>query len=240
MVYLLLITLGIPYRLWPESDWFFFESLYVQFPRHQSVKGQLCCPHFFPYFNPHFFPYFSLQLFPYFSIYYSVQLAYIIWQIIIYMYRTRIMREFICFYLLSMYSILVKSIYNIQNSRPRYSAIHTIFWHRGHSYIFFVHNSWYNPVFFDLLVDPWNNFLVVQTKANDDLGLYQVWNPVDLFFVPYSPFQYLVKVLVLFFLLHPSTLCKLHLIFPPVCIFQYYCKVIVVCSIPPIISCRTE
>ena len=28
--------------------------------------------------------------------------------------------------------------------------------------------------FFDLLVDPWNNFLVVQTKANDDLGLYQV------------------------------------------------------------------
>ena len=36
------------------------------------------------------------------------------------MYRARIMREFICFYLLSMYSILVKSIYNIQNSRPRY------------------------------------------------------------------------------------------------------------------------
>ena len=45
---------------------------------HFVVKGQLCCPHFFPYFNPHFFPYFSLQLFPYFSIYYSVQLAYII------------------------------------------------------------------------------------------------------------------------------------------------------------------
>ena len=85
------------------------------------ASWQLCCPHFFPYF--------SLQLFPYFSIYYSVQLAYIIWQIIIYMYRTRIMREFICFYLLSMYSILVKSIYNIQNSRPRNSAIHTIFWH---------------------------------------------------------------------------------------------------------------
>ena len=37
------------------------------------------------------------------------------------------MREFICFYLLSMYSILVKSIYNIQNSRPRYSAIHQYF-----------------------------------------------------------------------------------------------------------------
>ena len=36
------------------------------------------------------------------------------------MYRARIMREFICFYLLSMYNILVKSIYNIQNSRPRY------------------------------------------------------------------------------------------------------------------------
>ena len=82
---------------------------------------QLCCPHFFPYFSP--------QLFSYFSIYYSVQLAYIIWQIIVYMYRARIMREFICFYLLSMYSILVKSIYNMQNSRPRYSAIHTIFWH---------------------------------------------------------------------------------------------------------------
>ena len=93
------------------------------------VKGQLCCLHLFPYFNPHFFPYFSLQLFPYFSIYYSVQLVYIIWHIIVYMYRTRIMREFICFYLLSMYSILVKFIYNIQNSRPRYSAIHTIFWH---------------------------------------------------------------------------------------------------------------
>ena len=78
--------------------------------------------------HPHFFPYFSLQLFPYFSIYYSVQLAYIIWQIIVYMYRARIMREFICFYLLSMYNILVKSIYNIQNLRPRYSTIHTIFW----------------------------------------------------------------------------------------------------------------
>ena len=36
------------------------------------------------------------------------------------------MREFICCYLLFMYSILVKSIYNIQNSRPRHSAIHTI------------------------------------------------------------------------------------------------------------------
>ena len=97
-----------------------------------SVKGQLCCPHFFLYFSPHFFPYFSPQLFPYFSIYYSIQLAYIIWHIIVYMYRARIMQEFICFYLLSMYSIIVKSIYNIQNSRPRYSAIHTIFWHHQH------------------------------------------------------------------------------------------------------------
>ena len=91
-----------------------------------NVKGHICCPHFFPYFSPHFFPYFSPQLFPYFSIYYSVQLAYIIWHIIVYIYRARIMLEFICFYLLSMYSILVKSIYNIQNLRPRYSAIHTI------------------------------------------------------------------------------------------------------------------
>ena len=81
-----------------------------------------CCPHFF-------FLYFSPQLFLYFSIYYSVQLAYIIWQIIVYMYRARIMREFIFFYLLSMYIILIKSIYNIQNSRSRDSAIHTIFWH---------------------------------------------------------------------------------------------------------------
>ena len=86
-------------------------------PHQNPVNGQLCCPHFFPYFNPYFFPYFSLQLFPYFSIYYSVQLAYIIWQIIVYMYRTRIMREFICFYLLSMYSILVKSIYIIYKTQ---------------------------------------------------------------------------------------------------------------------------
>ena len=60
--------------------------------RYIHVKGQLWCLHFFPYFSP--------QLFPYFSIYYSVQLAYIIWHIIVYMYRARIMQEFICFYLL--------------------------------------------------------------------------------------------------------------------------------------------
>ena len=29
-----------------------------------------------------------------------------------------------------------------------------------------------------------DNFVVVQTKENDDLGLHQVWNQVDLFFIP--------------------------------------------------------
>ena len=51
---------------------------FLGFSGEGSIKGQLCCPYFFPYFSPHFFPYFSPQLFPYFSIYYSVQLAYII------------------------------------------------------------------------------------------------------------------------------------------------------------------
>ena len=65
------------------------------------------------------------------------------------MYRTRIMREFICFYFLSMYSILVKFIYNIQNSRPRHSTIHTIFWHgiRAWLLIFLPSNSFLSSWF---------------------------------------------------------------------------------------------
>jgi hypothetical protein len=50
---------------------------------------------------------------------------------------------------------------------------------------FFVYSYWYNSVFFYLPVDLQNNFLVVRTKTNGDFGLYQVWNRVDLFFVPY-------------------------------------------------------